>query len=149
MHYNEKLKAIKKSIKETASLTASDVIYFQEQVCHSVTVCSGCWSVLLQYLSLGFALEHVICVFEGSFKGFSCVALQRLLFTQSNVEVSGSVGGSVHPSMAVKHSVVGTLYSVLDHGTDRERNQKKFDTFVLFLTVSEVFIYGFLQFLES
>ena len=34
-----------------------------------------------QYLSFGFGLEHVICEFEGSFKGCGGIILQRLLFT--------------------------------------------------------------------
>ncbi|KAF3851637.1 hypothetical protein F7725_013409 [Dissostichus mawsoni] len=47
-------------------------------------------------------------------QGSGGVPLQGLLSTQGHMEVRGSVGGSVHPSMAVKHSVVGTLLSVLD-----------------------------------
>lgn len=66
------------------------------------------------YLSFGLALEHVVCMFEGTFKGSGCVTLQCLLFTERNMEVSGSVGGCVHPSMAVKHSIVRTLHSILN-----------------------------------
>lgn len=68
----------------------------------------------LLYLSLGFASEHVVCVVEGSFKSHAGVTLQRLLFAQSNMEVSGSINGSIHSPVTVEHSVVGPLHSILD-----------------------------------
>lgn len=84
-----------------------------EQQCHS-TVCQLNPAFYSQYLSLGFASKQVICVFVGHFKGCVWVTGQFLLFAQNNMKVSGSIGGSIHPSMSVKHCVVGTVYSILD-----------------------------------
>lgn len=65
------------------------------------------------YLSPGLDPEHVVRLYEGVFKGHAGVALQPLLLAEDDMQVSGSVGGSVNSSVTIKHSVVLALHTVL------------------------------------
>lgn len=65
------------------------------------------------HLSLGFASEHVVRVFEGSFQSRARAALQRPLLAEVDMQVSGGKAGGVHPRVAIEHSVVRAPDSVL------------------------------------
>lgn len=73
----------------------------------------GLLSCARSYLSPGLDPEHVVRLYEGVFKGHAGVARQRLLLAEDDMQVSGSVGGSVNSSVTIKHSVVLALHTVL------------------------------------
>ncbi|TNN43196.1 hypothetical protein EYF80_046607 [Liparis tanakae] len=52
-------------------------------------------------------------------------SLRRLLFTQSHVEVSGGVGRSVHPAVAIEHRKVRTAPCTLEETGEETRRQRR------------------------
>jgi hypothetical protein len=69
------------------------------------------------YLSLGFPEKHFIGVLKGLFEGSGRVCGQLWPLSSVDMHMDSSILCSIHASVTIKHSKVGTIYRVLMENT--------------------------------